>query len=231
MPVELLGHRVPGPVRDLGVREDDARILVLGRVVGPYVPVPLRRAAGRGARALEPGMLVRRVVDDELRDDAETARMRLVEEPLKILDGAVLRVHRLVLGDVVAVVAERRWIERQQPQRVDVERLHVVELLNEAWKVTEAIAIAVAKRLHVQLVDDRVLVPERVVGAEGSCGSIGHRCGERHWGGSALQPENVSGLKIRVESHVVARAAPAVARAGEQILHDVRRVRIEPELG
>ena len=42
MPVELLGHRIPRPVRDLGVREDDARILVLGRIVGPDVPVPLR---------------------------------------------------------------------------------------------------------------------------------------------------------------------------------------------
>src|SRR6476646_6421846 len=47
---------------------------------------------------------------------------------------------------------------------------------------------------------------------------------------SALQPEDVARLKIGVESYVVARATPAVARTGEQILHDVRRIGIEPEL-
>ena len=125
-------------------------------------------------------MLVRRVIDDELRDDTEIARVRLVEQSLEVLDRAVLRMHGLVFGDVVAIVAQRRRIERQEPERVDVERLHVVELLDQPWKIAEAITIAVAKRLDVQLVDDRVLVPERVVGADGSGRSIGHRCGERH---------------------------------------------------
>ena len=71
VPVELLRLRIPRPVRLLGVGEDDARAGVLVRVVAPHVPVALRRALRRAARALEPRMLIRRVVDHELRDDAD----------------------------------------------------------------------------------------------------------------------------------------------------------------
>jgi hypothetical protein len=130
--------------------------------------------------------------------------MRLVEQPLEVLERAVLRMHGLVLGDVVAIVAQRRRIERQYPERVDVERLDVVELLNQSRKITEAIAIAVAKCLDVGLVDDRVLVPERVVGGDGGCGSIGHRAAVGTVWRSALKPEDVPRLKNGIETNVVA---------------------------
>ena len=47
---------------------------------------------------------------------------------LKSLERAVGRVDLGVVGDVVAVVAQRRGIERQQPERGDAEVLQVVEL-------------------------------------------------------------------------------------------------------
>src|SRR6185369_1543615 len=88
----------------------------------------------------------------------------------------------------------------------DAERLQIVELLQQAREVPDAVVVAVVERLDGQLVDDRVLVPERVVGerrrqdyafgvrystcfhmaslkmATGlSCGSRRTRCGEpRH---------------------------------------------------
>jgi hypothetical protein len=102
------------------------------------------------------------VVDDELRDDADPAAMRLVEKRLEVLDGAVGRIDRLVLRDVVAVVAQRRRIERQQPDRGDAERLDVVEPVHQPLEVAIAIRVAVAERLDVGLIDDRVLVPERI---------------------------------------------------------------------
>jgi hypothetical protein len=37
----LSGDRVPGPVRLLNVEEDDARVLVLVRVIAPHVPALL----------------------------------------------------------------------------------------------------------------------------------------------------------------------------------------------
>ena len=47
--------------------------------------------------------------------------------------------------------------------RRDAEVLQVVELLRQAAEVADAVAVAVVEGADVDLVDDRVLVPERVV--------------------------------------------------------------------
>jgi hypothetical protein len=86
VPVVRLRDRVPRPVRALGVDEDDAHAAVLVVRVAPHVPVAARvvpRAAGR----LEPGVLVRRVVEHQLGDDAQPAGVRGVEEGPKVLEG------------------------------------------------------------------------------------------------------------------------------------------------
>ena len=111
-------------------------------------------------------MLIGGVVDDQLGDDADAAPVRLVDEALEVVERAVARMDVLVVGDVVAVVAQRRRIERQQPEAVDAEVLQVVELLRQAREVADAVVVAVEEGADVRLVDDRVLVPERI-------GSIG----------------------------------------------------------
>ena len=114
-------------------------------------------------------MLVGRVVDDQLGDDADAALVRLVHEALEVLDRAVARMDALVVRDVVAVVAQRRRIEGQQPQRVDAEPLQVVELARQPGKVADAVVVAVEEGADVRLVDDRVLVPVVMPLAIGDC--------------------------------------------------------------
>ena len=108
-------------------------------------------------------MLIGGMVDDQLGDDLEAAPMRFAHEMAEILARAVRGMDVVIVGDVVAVVAHRRGIERQQPQRVDAELLQIVELLGEPAKIAHAVVVAVEERLDRQLVDDRVLVPERIV--------------------------------------------------------------------
>ena len=55
MPVVLLGNRIPCPVRPLEVLEDDSRVLVFLRVVGPDVEVASGGPLGRAAGSLKPG--------------------------------------------------------------------------------------------------------------------------------------------------------------------------------
>jgi hypothetical protein len=57
------------------------------------------------------------VVHDELGDHPEAAALRLLHKALEVGDRAVLRMHVVVIGDVVAVVLERRRIEGLQPDR------------------------------------------------------------------------------------------------------------------
>src|SRR4029453_5001001 len=105
------------------------------------------------------GVVNGRVIDGQLGDDANAALVRLLYETVEVLQRAVARMDGLVVRDVVPVVAQRRGIEGEQPERVDPERLQVVELPGEAGKVADAAAVAVGEGAHVRLVDDGVLVP------------------------------------------------------------------------
>ena len=128
MPEVGAGHRVPGPVAGLGVEEDDPRAVILLVGVGPDVVVARRRAGLGAAGALEPGVLIGGVVDDQLGDHPQTATVRLLDETPGLGQGAVIGADRLVFADVVAIVAPRRGIERQQPECVHAEVGDVVEL-------------------------------------------------------------------------------------------------------
>ncbi len=162
VPEVLPGHRVPGPVGFFGIAEDDPRAFVFLVGVRPDVEVALGRAGWRIACALKPGMLIGGVVDHQLGNDADATRMRMRHQVLEVFDAAVIRVHRHVLGDVVAVIAARAGIERQQPDGVHAELGDVIQLGNQPRKIADAIVVGIEERLDVHLVDDRVLVPTLV---------------------------------------------------------------------
>ena len=215
VPVVLTRDGIPGPVRLLGVREDDARAEVLLIGVAPDVEAALRRAARRAARGLEPGVLVRCVVHDELGDDLETAPVSLSHEGPEVALRSVDGIDAAVTGDVVAVVAHRRRIERQQPNGVHAESRDVVELLCQSPEVADAVVVRVEERAHVQLIDDRILVPERV--AVRGERVVRHRCLVERLHevievalgrDAATEPENVRRRTVRIERHEVAAAAP-----------------------
>ena len=79
----------------------------------------------------------------------------------EVVERAVVGMDRTVVGDVVAVVAQRRREERHQPDGVDAQVLQIIELLRQPAKIADAVAIAVVQRAHVHLINDRVFVPER----------------------------------------------------------------------
>ena len=73
VPVVGAGDRIPGPVGGLEVLEDDPRIRIAIRRVAPDVEVAPWAAGGGPAGPLEPRMLVRGVVADQLCDDPQAA--------------------------------------------------------------------------------------------------------------------------------------------------------------
>ncbi len=159
VPEEGAGDRVPGPVRRFRVEEDDPCLGELGVGIAPDVEVARHGAGSRLARLLEPRVLVGGVVDDELGDHPQAPPVRLGDEGAQIPHLPVGRVDRPVVGDIVAVIAQRRGIEGQQPERRDAELLDVVQALHQPGEVADAVIVAVLERLDVKLVDDRVLVP------------------------------------------------------------------------
>jgi hypothetical protein len=102
------------------------------------------------------------VVHDEVDDHAHPPLVGGLDERAEVLDRAVVGVDPVEVGDVVAAVAQRRGIEREQPDAVDPEPLQVVELLDQAAEVARAVVVAVEERARVDLVEHRRLEPGRV---------------------------------------------------------------------
>ena len=90
-------------------------------------------------------MLVGSVVEDQFGDHPQAARVRLAQERLEIVQRAVDRVDGVIIGDVVAVVLERRGIKRQQPEGRDAEVLEVIQLLRQPAKIADAVGVAVVE--------------------------------------------------------------------------------------
>ena len=174
VPEVLAGDRVPGPIGLFGVEKDDARAVVLLVIVGPHIEIARLTAALGMAGTLEPRVLVAGVVDDQFGDHPQAALVGLGDEAAGVCQAAVIRVHGLVFGDVVTVVAPWRGVERQQPQGVDAQLGDVVELADQAGEVADAVVVRIEERLDVQLVDDGVLVPQRVVDEGCRAGTLGH---------------------------------------------------------
>ena len=161
VPVVGLGDRIPGPVRGLGVDEDDPRLAEALIRVAPQVVVAVRRL-GRPPRRLEPGMLIRGVVHHEVRDDAEAVGMGGLEEALEVGRRPVVGMDRAIVRHVVAVVAERRRKEGEEPETVHAQLLEIVEPARQPREIADPVAVAVLKGADVQLVEDGVLVPEGI---------------------------------------------------------------------
>ncbi len=202
------GLVVPGPVRRLRVGEDDPRVLVLVDGVGPDVPVALR-VVGARARLLEPRVVARRVVHDEVGDHAHAALVGGLDEVAHVLDVAVVGLDREVVGDVVAAVAQRRGVERQHPDAVHAEPLQVVELLDQPAEVARAVAVGVEERAGVDLVEDGRLEPVRLR-LEPVAGVVA-----RHASTRRMWAWRVHGF----EADVVGPDPPVEALAAEQVGH------------
>src|SRR5450755_5136856 len=69
---------------------------------------------------------------------------------------------RVVIRDVVAIVAQRGREEWHEPYRADSQFLEVVELCFKPREITDAIPVAVVECADMNLIDDRVLVPKHI---------------------------------------------------------------------
>ena len=89
------------------------------------------------------------------------ARRGLGDQLVEVGERAERRVDVVVVGDVVAEVGVRRDGDRAQPDAVDAEPLQVVEPLDDPPQVADAVAVGVAERARIDLVE-RAFAPPRV---------------------------------------------------------------------
>ncbi|SIM48186.1 Uncharacterised protein [Mycobacteroides abscessus subsp. abscessus] len=121
-------------------------------------------------------MLIRGVVGHDVHDQADPRGVQGLDHRVEVLQGADLRVHVPVVGDVVAAVGQVRRVERAQPHGVDPELAQVRHALGDAAQVPDAVAVRVREGAGVDLVDGGLAPPLRVRGeGDGGCvlGALG----------------------------------------------------------
>src|SRR5258708_39340331 len=107
-------------------------------------------------------MLIGGVIDDEIDDDADAARLAAMGELDEIARGAVARIDAVIVGDVVAVILAGRWLERHQPDRGDAEPVQVIQPPQQAFEVADAVTVGVHIGADGKTVEHGIFVPEVV---------------------------------------------------------------------
>jgi hypothetical protein len=130
---------------------------LVGVALAPDVVVVVRFHPVPGP--LEPLVFVRGVVDDQVHDETDVAVVEPVSQRLPVVHGPVLLVDRPVVADVVAVVGPRGLVDGIEPDDVDAQVAEVIELLDDAGDVADAVAVRVVETLGVDLVDDGLSLP------------------------------------------------------------------------
>ena len=129
--------------------------------VGPDIPVGL--VVGSVLTGLlEPFMIRRRMRPHLVDDDFQTAIVRCLQQRFEVALGPKHRVDGAVVRDVVAKVAHGRFEERRQPDAIDAEGLHIVELGCDALEIANAVAVRIHERARVDLVEHRAPPPDFV---------------------------------------------------------------------
>ena len=135
------------------------RVLIpVGTGIAPDVPVAVRvlpRCTGRD----EPGMLARGVGGHEVDDHAQTLLVGAAKQRVEVCEGPEEGIDVAEVGHVVATVAKRRVIERQDPKAVDAKPLQVVKAVRQPDKVPCAVTIGVAECVDRDFVEDGGLEP------------------------------------------------------------------------
>src|SRR5215467_3925831 len=73
------------------------------------------------------------------------------------------RVNAGVVGDIIAKIDHRRWVERRDPEGIYAQPGEVVELRENPLQITNAITVAVLEAPRVNLVDDSTLPPQQLI--------------------------------------------------------------------
>src|ERR1700724_535913 len=87
--------------------------------------------------------------------------MRLAEQVIEYAQAAEKGVDVAVIRDVVTEIGHWRRIDRRYPNGVDAQPDEMIEAIDDAFQVADAIAVAVLEGARIDLIDDPRLPPRR----------------------------------------------------------------------
>ena len=108
----------------------------------------------------------------EIDQDTQASLSTSLCELDEVSERAVAGIDSVIIGNVVAIVATWRGLERKQPDRRYAEALQVIEATKEALKIADAIGVGIEVGSDGEAIDDCILVPKVVDHEESSESSV-----------------------------------------------------------
>ena len=105
-------------------------------------------------------MIDRRVVDDKVHDDTNSAFAGLTSEADKVARSAKVRINSVIVQNIVSLVSIWTGVKRHQPNAVGAQIRDMIEAMSQAGEIAKAVAIRIHEGLHVNAINNRILVPE-----------------------------------------------------------------------
>src|ERR1700758_4928394 len=90
------------------------------------------------------------------------------DQDTKVVVRAKYGIDRAIIGNVIPEVTHRRFIKRRDPDRINAQRLEVIELGIDTGKITRSIPVTVKKAPRIDLVDNCSSPPFALHGLVGS---------------------------------------------------------------
>ena len=104
------------------------------------------------AGLLEPFVLIGAVIDNEIHQDVHVALFCLGDQTVHVIHCAKTRVDVVIIGNIVALIGERRAVDRREPDNVDAEILEIIKLADNARKIADAVSVGITEALRIDLI-------------------------------------------------------------------------------
>src|SRR5437764_11048273 len=104
-------------------------------------------------------MLIGGVVGHKVQDDLKAATVSLVKQGIQVLKSSEERMNIDVIAYVVAKIGHGRRIDGGEPDGVNTEPAHVIQLAGDAREISHSITIAIEKTARVDLINHTRLPP------------------------------------------------------------------------
>ena len=92
------------------------------------------------------------MVEHHVEHQTDASLVRLCDQFLYVCHCAVSGIDIIVIRDIISVVVLRRYEERSEPDIVHAQFLDIVQFLDHAPEVTQAVFVGVTERLRINLI-------------------------------------------------------------------------------
>ena len=107
----------------------------------------------------EPFMLIGAMVYNQIHQNVHITFFCFLQKPVDILDGAEAGIDVIIIGNIIALVRQRRTEAGGQPDDVHSQVFQVIQLADDTGNITDSVTVGIVKALGINLIRYLLMPP------------------------------------------------------------------------